>query len=157
MNIYPGAELWRRVYELGNQVGELWRLKHRSVKRTEKPSFPRCAYKTTDQPHGYPPCGRPAEHCETEPPTSIYMDDPRPYWLCRHHAKLRNAEEEWGNRIINLIEWEQAFDEARRVKTKEEVIAFIKRRCDERRRLCDEFAAYIDSVRYAGQGEHPLG
>jgi len=68
MNIYPGAELWRRVYELGNQVGELWRLKHRSVKRTEKPSFPRCAYKTTDQPHGYPPCGRPAEHCETEPP-----------------------------------------------------------------------------------------
>ena len=79
MNIYPGAELWRRVYELGNQVGKLWRLKHRSVKRTEKPSFPRCAYKTTDQPHGYPPCGRPAEHCETEPPLQYT-------WTIRAHT-----------------------------------------------------------------------
>jgi hypothetical protein len=40
--MFSGTELWRRVYELGNQVSGSWRLKQRSVKQTEKPSFPKC-------------------------------------------------------------------------------------------------------------------
>jgi hypothetical protein len=42
VNVYSGSEPWRRVYEFGNQVSGSWRVKRRSVKRPEKPRFPKC-------------------------------------------------------------------------------------------------------------------
>ena len=41
-----------------------------------------------------------------------------------------------GKRITSLIEWEQAFDEARGAKTKVGVIALLERGRDERLRPC---------------------
>ena len=155
MNVHRVGELWGLMHELGKRVGESWRLRYELEKQTEKPDNPKCAYKATSQPDPYPACGHPAEYCETEP-VSTNMYELRLYWLCRQHAELKDAEEEWGDSINNLLEWERVLDEARKVETKEEIVALLERKCNVLRRLCDEFAAYVDSIKYTGEGKHPL-
>ena len=98
MNVYRVGELWRRMYELGNQVGESWRLAYELEKQAGKSDAPECAHKATGEPCSYPACGRPAEYCETQP-VSTGSYELRLYWLCRQHAELRDAEEEWGDHI----------------------------------------------------------
>jgi hypothetical protein len=144
------------MYELGNQVGESWRLAYQLDKQARKPSGPKCAYKATGELDACPACGRPAEYCETQ---SVSTDpyELRLYWLCRQHAELRDAEEEWGDHISDLLEWERVLDEACKAETREEIVALLEKKCSERRRLCDEFAAYVDSMRYTGKGKRPLG
>ena len=155
MKGHRASELWGMMYELGNRVGESWRLRYELEKQTEKPEVRRCAYKATGEPSPYPACGQPAEYCETQPVSSgIYKL--RLYWLCRQHAALEDAEEEWGDSISDLLEWERALEEARKAKTKEEIIALFEGKCDDMRRLCNEFAAYADSLKYTGKGKHPL-
>ncbi len=78
-------------------------------------------------------------------------------WLCRQHAQLEDAEEARGNRISDLLEWKRVLDQAHEVETKEEIVAPLKTKCDELRRLCGEFAAYVDSLKYTGKGKHPFG
>ncbi len=78
-------------------------------------------------------------------------------WLCRQHAQLEHAKVEWGNSISDLLEWERVLDRAHEVETKEEIVALLERKCNELRRLCDEFAAYVDSLKYMGKGKHPFG
>jgi hypothetical protein len=77
-------------------------------------------------------------------------------WLCRQHAALEDAEEEGGHSISDLLERERVLEEARKAKTKEEIVTLLEKGCEERRRLCGEFAAYVDSVRYTGKGKYPL-
>ena len=155
MNVYRVGELWRRMYELGNQVGESWRLAYELEKQAGKSDVPECAHNATGEPCSYPACGRPAEYCETQP-VSTNSYELRLYWLCRQHAELRDAEEEWGDRISDLLEWERVLDQARKAGTQEEIVTLLEKKCGERRRLCDEFAAYVDSMRYTGKGKHPL-
>ena len=57
-----------------------------------------------------------------------------------------------GDSISDLLEWERVLSQAREVETKEKIVALLERKCEERRGLCDEFAAYVDSVRYTGEG-----
>ena len=155
MRLHRVSELWGMMYELGNRVGESWRLRYQLEKRTEKPGVQTCAYKATGEPGPYLLCGQPAEYCETQPiSTDTY--ELGLYWLCRQHAELEDAEEEWGDSISDLLEWERILDQARQVETKEEIVALLEKGCEERRRLCEEFAAYVDSVRYTGKGMHPL-
>jgi hypothetical protein len=61
-----------------------------------------------------------------------------------------------GDSISDLLEWERVVEEARKAKTKEEIVTLLEKGFEERRRLCDEFAVYVDSVRYTGEGKHPL-
>ena len=61
-----------------------------------------------------------------------------------------------GDSISELLEWERVLDRAREVETKEEIVVLLERKCDELRRLCNEFAAYADSIKYTGEGKHPL-
>ena len=106
MNVHRVGELWGLMHELGKRVGESWRLGYGLEKQTEKPDNPKCAYKATGQPDPYPACGHPAEYCATEPiSTNTY--ELRLYWLCRQHAELADAEENWGDSIGNLLEWER--------------------------------------------------
>lgn len=154
MNVHRVSELWGLMYELGNRVGESWRLRYALEKQTEKPDTPNCAYKASGEPGPYPLCAQPAEYCETQP-VSSGTHELRLYWLCRQHADLKDAEEEWGDSISDLLEWERVLSQAREVETKEEIVALLERKCEERRGLCDEFAAYVDSVRYTGEGKHP--
>jgi hypothetical protein len=155
MNVHRVSELWGLMHELGERVGESWRLRYELEKQAEEPEVRRCAYKATGQPGPYPVCGQPAEYCETEPvPTNT--NKLRLYWLCRQHAELADAEEEWGDRISDLLAWERVLDEAGKVETKEEIVALLERKCNELRRLCDEFAAYVDSNKYTSEGKHPL-
>ena len=76
--------------------------------------------------------------------------------LKRQHAELKDAEEEWGDSISDLLEWERVLDLAREMETKEEIVALLERKWNELRRLCNEFAAYVDSIKYTGEGKHPL-
>ena len=155
MNVHRVSELWGLMYELGNRVGESWRLRYALEKQAERPGKPKCTYKASDEADAYPACGQPAEYCETEPiSTGTY--DLRLYWLCRQHAELEDAEKEWGDSISDLLEWELILDEARNIETQEEIVDLLERKCEERRGLCDEFVAYVDSVRYTGEGKHPL-
>jgi len=149
------GELWGLMYELGNRVGESWRLRYEREKQAEKPGVRTCDYKASGEPDLYPACGQPAEYWVTEPVSSGTYEL-RLYWLCRQHAELRDAEEEWGDRISDLLEWERVLEEARKAKTKEEILALLERKCEERQRLCNEFAAYADSLKYTGKGKHPL-
>jgi hypothetical protein len=150
------GELWGLVYQLGKRVSRSWHLKYELEKQAEKLGEPKCTYKATDKADAYPACGQPAEYCETEPvSTSTY--DLRLYWLCRQHAELEDAEKEWGDSISDLLEWELVLDEARNMETQEEIVDLLERKCDELQRLCNEFAAYVDSMRYTGKGKHPLG
>jgi hypothetical protein len=149
------SELWGLMYELGNRVGESWRLKYELEKQAEKAGARMCAYKASGGPNPYPLCGQPAEYCETQP-VSTDMDELRLYWLYRQHAELEDAEEEWDDSISDLLEWERVLYQAREVETKEEIVALLERKCDKLRRLCDEFAAYVDSLKYTGKGKHPL-
>lgn len=155
MKVYRVSELWGLMYELGNRVGESWRLRYELEKQTRKPSSPDCAYKASSEPDFYPACRQPAEYCETQP-ASTGTYELRLYWLCRQHAALEDAEEEWGESISDLLEWERVLEEARKAKTKEEIIALFEGKCDDMRRLCNEFAAYADSLKYTGKGKHPL-
>ena len=155
MDVYRMGELWRQVYEFGNRVGESWRHRYELGKQADRAVAPKCAYRPDTGPDPYTSCELPVEYCETEP-VSADTYELRLYWLCRQHAQLRDAEEEWGDNISDLLEWERMLDEARKAETKEGIITLLQRRCDERRRLCDEFAAYVDSMRYTGEGKHPL-
>ena len=155
MSVHRVGELWGLVYQLGKRMGKSWHLRYELEKQTEKPGVPKCAYKATGEPDTYPACGQPAEYCETEP-VSTNTYDLRLLWLCRQHAELADAEEEWGDSISDLLEWERVLDEARNVETKQEIVALLERKCDELQRLCSEFAAYVDSMRYTGKGKHPL-
>ena len=155
MKVHRAGKLWGLVYELGIRVGEAWRFRYELEKQVKKPGAWTCAYKASGELGPYPLCGQPAEYCETQP-VSGGTHELRLYWLCRQHADLKDAEEEWGDSISDLLQWERVLDQAREVETKEEIVALLKRKCDKRRRLCDEFAAYVDSVRYMGKGEHPL-
>jgi hypothetical protein len=155
VNVHRVSELWGLMYELGNRVGASWRLRYELEKQAEKPGIPSCVYKASGESDLYPGCGQPAEYCETEP-VSTDTYELHLYWLCRQHAALKDAEEEWGNNISELLEWELVLDEARKVETKEEIVALLERKCDELRSLCDEFAAYADSLKYTGKGKHPL-
>src|SRR5215212_7032855 len=137
------------MYELGNRVGESWRLRYEREKQAEKPGVRTCDYKESGEPDLYPACGQPAEYWVTEPVSSGTYEL-RLYWICRQHAELRDAEEEWGDRISDLLEWERVLEEARKEKTKEEILALLERKCEERQRLCNEFAAYADSLKYTG-------
>jgi len=78
------------------------------------------------------------------------------YWLCRQHAELKDAEEEWGDSISDLLEWERVLGQAREDYTKDGNVALLERKCEERRGSCDEFAANGDRFRYTGKGKHPL-
>ena len=156
MDIHGMGELWHRVYELGNQVGQSWRLRYDLGKQAEKSDGPKCVYNATGQPGSHPICEQPAEYCQTEPVSSETQGPRRLYWFCRQHAELRDAEEKWGDYISDLLEWERVLDKAQEKETKEEIVALLEKRCGERRGLCDEFAAYIDSLRYLGKGKHPL-
>src|ERR671916_1268420 len=141
------GELWGLVYQLGKRMGKSWHLRHELEKQAEEPGKPKCTYKVSGEPDAYPGCGQPAEYCETEP-VSTGTYNLRLYWLCRQHAELEDAEEGWADSISVLLEWERVLYEAREVETKEEIVALIERGCEERRRLCDEFAAYVDRMRY---------
>jgi hypothetical protein len=156
MSGYRVGELWGLMYELGSRVGESWRLRHQLEKQAKKPDVPKCAYKASGESDLYPACGQPAEYCETQP-LSTGTDELRLYWICRQHAELEDAEKEWGDSIGDLLEWERVLHQARQAKTREEIVDLLEKGCEERRRLCDEFAAYVDSMRYTGKGEHPLG
>jgi hypothetical protein len=155
VNVHRVSELWGLMYELGNRVGESWRLRYELEKQAEEPEVRRCAYKATGEPGPYLACGQPAEYCETQP-ASTGTYELRLYWLCRQHAELRDAEEEWGDSISDLLEWERALEEARKAETKEEIVTLLEVKCDELRRLCHEFVAYVDSIKYTGKGKHPL-
>ena len=156
MNVHRVSEWWGMMYELGNRVGKSWRLSYELEKQAEKqPDIPKCTYKATGEPRPGPECESPAEYCETQPiSTDAY--ELHLYWLCRQHAGLKDAEEEWGDSIGNLLEWEQVLEETRDLETKEEVVTLLERKCDELRGLCEQFAAYVDSIKYTGEGEHPL-
>jgi hypothetical protein len=144
------------MFELGNRVGETWRLRHELEKQVEKqPGIPKCDYDASGEPGPRPGCERPVEYCEMQP-VSTDTYELRLYSLCRLHAQLKDAEEEWGDSICDLLEWEQVLEESRELETKEEVVALLERKCDVLRVLCDQFAAYVDSVKYTGKGEHPL-
>ena len=144
------------MYELGNRVGESWRLRYELEKQAEKqPGIPKCAYKATGELGPCPGCGRPAEYCETQP-VSTDTYELLLYWLCRQHAELKDAEEEWEDSISDLLEWEQILEESHDLETKEEVVALLERKCDELRGRCDRFAAYVDSLKYTGEGKHPV-
>jgi hypothetical protein len=150
------GELWGLVYQLGKRVGKSWHLRYALEKQAERPGKPKCTYKANDEADTYPACGQPAEYCETEPiSTGTY--DLSLYWLCRQHAELEDAEKEWGDSISDLLEWELVLDEARNMETQEEIVDLLETKCDELQRLCNEFAAYVDSMRYTGKGKHPLG
>ena len=155
MNVHRVSELWGLMYELGNRVGESWRLRYELEKRAERPDIPTCAYKASGEPSPYPLCAQPAEYCETQP-VSSGSHELRLYWLCRQHAALKDAEEEWGDSISDLLEWERVLDQAREAETKEEIVALLERKREALRTLCDEFAAYVDSLKYTGKGKHPL-
>jgi hypothetical protein len=155
VNVQRVSELWGLMYKLGKRVGESWRLRYELEKQIEKPGARTCAYKASGEPGLYPACGQPAEYCETQP-VSSGTDEQRLFWLCRQHAVLKDAEEEWGDSISDLLEWERVLYQAREVETKEEIVALLERKCDKLRRLCDEFAAYVDSLKYTGKGKHPL-
>jgi hypothetical protein len=144
------------MYQLGNRVRESLRLRFELEKQTKKPDVPKCAYKASGEPEPYSACGQLAEYCETEP-VSADTYELRLYWICRQHAELEDAEKEWGDNISDLLEWELVLDEARNVESQEEIVALLERKCDELQRLCNEFAAYVDSLRYTGKGKHPLG
>ena len=150
------SKLWALVCQLGKRMGKSWHLRYELEKQAEKPGKPTCTYKASDEVDAYPACGQPAEYLETEP-VSTGTYDLRLYWLCRQHAELEDAEKEWGDSISDLLEWELVLDEARNVESQEEIVALLERKCDELQRLCNEFAAYVDSLRYTGKGKHPLG
>jgi hypothetical protein len=150
------GELWGLVYQLGKRVSKSWHLSYELEKQAEKPGKPKCTYKASDEADAYPACGQPAEYCETEP-VSTGTYDLRLYWLCRQHAELEDAEKEWGDSISDLLEWELTLDEARNMETQEEIVDLLEGKCNELQRLCNEFAAYVDSMRYTGKGKHPLG
>jgi hypothetical protein len=150
------GELWGLVYQLGKRVSKSWHLKYKLEKQAEKPGKPKCTYKASDEAYASPACGQPAEYCETEP-VSTGTYDLRLYWLCRQHAELEDAEKEWGDSISDLLEWELVLDEARNMETQEEIVDLLEGKCNELQRLCNEFAAYVDSMRYTGKGKHPLG
>ena len=95
MDVHRMSEFWGLMYELGNRVGESWRLRYALEKQTEKPDTPNCAYKASGEPGPYPLCAQPAEYGETQP-VSSGSHELRVYWLCRQHAALKDAEEEWG-------------------------------------------------------------
>ena len=155
VKVHRVSELWGMMYELGNRMGESWRLRYELEKQAEKPEVRRCAYEASGELGPYPACGQPAEYCETQPiSTDTY--ELGLYWLCRQHAELEEAEEEWGDSISNLLEWEWILGQARQVETKEEIVTLIERKCDELRGLSNEFAAYVDSLKYTGKGKHPL-
>jgi hypothetical protein len=149
------SKLWALVCQLGKRMGKSWHLGYELEKQAEKPGKPKCTYKASDQPDAYPACGQPAEYCETEP-VSLGTYDLRLHWVCRQHAELKDAEEQWGDSISDLLEWEWVLEEARKVETRDKIVALLERKCDELRRLCDEYAAYVDSMRYTGKGKHPL-
>ena len=153
--MHRAGKLWGLMYEIGNRMGESWRYRYELEKRAEKPARQTCAYKASEEPDLYPACGQPAEYCETQPVSSDTYEL-RLYWLCRQHAALEDAEEEWDDSISDLLEWERVLEQAREVETKEEIVALLERKCDKLRRLCDEFAAYVDSLKYTGKGKHPL-
>jgi hypothetical protein len=155
MSGYRVGELWTFVYQLGKRMGKFWHLRYELEKQAENPGKPKCTYKASGEPDASPACGQPAEYCETEP-VSTGTYDLRLYWLCRQHAELEDAEEGWADSISVLLEWERVLYEARKVETKEKIVALLERKCDELRRLCDEYAAYVDSMRYTGKGKHPL-
>jgi hypothetical protein len=156
LNVHCMGELGGLMYELGNRVCESWRLGSEVEKQTKKPDVPKCAHKATGELESYPACGQPAEYCETEP-VSTDTHELRLYWICPQHAELKDAEKEWEDSISDLLEWELVLDEARNVQTQEEIVDLLERKCDELQRLCNEFAAYVDSMRYTGKGKHPLG
>jgi hypothetical protein len=156
LSVHRVGELWGLMYELGNRVGEFWRLRFELEKQTKKPDAPKCAHKASGEPKPYPACGQPAEYCATEP-VSTDTHELRLYWICRQHAELEDAEKEWGDSISDLLEWELVLDEARNMETQEEIVDLLQRKCNELQRLCNEFAAYVDSMRYTGKGKHPLG
>lgn len=156
LNVHRVGELWGLMYELGNRVGESWRLRFEFEKQTKKPDVPKCAHKASGELEPYPACGQPAEYCATEP-VSTDSHELRIYWICRQHAELEDAEKEWGDSISDLLEWELVLDEARNMETQEEIVDLLERKCNELQRLCNEFAAYVDSMRYTGKGKHPLG
>ena len=149
------GELWALVYQLGKRVGKSWLLRYALEKQAERPGKPKCTYKASGEPDLYPACGQPAEYCETQP-LSAGTYELRLYWICRQHAELEDAEKEWGDSISDLLEWELVLDEARNMETQEEIVGLLERKCDELQRLCNEFAAYVDSMRYTGKGKHPL-
>jgi hypothetical protein len=150
------GELWALVYQLGKRVSKSWHLTYELEKQAERPGKPKCTYKASGEADAYPACGQAAEYCETEPiSTGTY--DLRLYWLCRQHAELEDAEKEWEDSISDLLEWELVLDEARNMETQEEIVDLLERKCDELQSLCNEFAAYVDSMRYTGKGKHPLG
>ena len=149
------GELWGLMYELGNRMGKSWRLRFELEKQTKKPDVPKCAHKASGELELYSVCGQPAEYCATEP-VSTDTHELRLYWICRQHAELEDAEKEWGDSISDLLEWELILDEARNIETQEEIVGLLERKCDELQRLCNEFAAYVDSMRYTGKGKHPL-
>ena len=156
MNGHRVSELWGIVYKLGKGVGESWRLRYGLDKQAEKhQGIPKCTYKATGEPSPGPECQRSADYCETQP-VSADAYELHLYWLCRQHADLKDAEEEWGDSIGDLLEWEQVLEKTRDLETKEEVVTLLERKCDELRGLCDRFAAYVDSIKYTGEGEHPL-
>ena len=156
VNVQRVSELWGLMYKLGNRVGESWRLRYELEKQAEKPGARTCSYKASGEPGPYPACEQPAEYCETKP-VSTDTNELSLSWLCRQHAVLENAEEEWGDSISDLLEWELVLDEARKVETREKVVALLERKCDELRSLCDEYAAYVDSMRYTGKGGSSVG
>lgn len=156
LSVHRVGELWGLMYELGNRVGEFWRLRFELEKQTKKPDVPKCAHKASGELEPYPACGQPAEYCATEP-VSTDTHELRLYWICRQHAELEDAEKEWGDSISDLLEWELVLDEARNMETQEEIVDLLERKCNELQRLCNEFAAYVDSMRYTGKGKHPLG
>ena len=63
MNVHRVSELWGLMYELGNRVGESWRLRYALEKQTEKPDTQNCAYMASGEPGPYPLCAQPAEYC----------------------------------------------------------------------------------------------
>ena len=90
------SELWGLMYELGNRVGESWRLRYKLEKQTKKAGAHMCAHKARGEPGPYPACGQSAEYCVTEPISTDDTRELRLYWLCRQHAELEDAEEGWG-------------------------------------------------------------
>ena len=152
---YGVGKLWALLYHLGKCVGKFWHSRYELEKQAEKPGKPKCTYKASGEPDAYPACGQPAEYCETEL-VSLGTYDLRLHWVCCQHAELKDAEEQWGDSISDLLEWERVLEEARNAETREKIGILLERKCDELRRLCDEYVAYVDSMRYTGKGKYPL-
>ena len=156
MDVYRVGELWRLMHKFGNRIGESWRFRDELDKQeAQELDASKPGYETPSEYCSYLACRQPADQCETQP-VSRDAYELRLYWLCRQHAELKDAEKEWEDSISDLFEWEQVLDEALRARTKEEVVGLLQKRCGEQWRLSNEFAAYADSLRYTGQGKHPL-